>query len=193
MVEDLKEILSAEAGFVLFSATPANGLSTAASMGLRLTDRYMRDFVALQHVNSPEPLAENVDCVNWDESKGETPEKTLVTIIRKEPAGLVMNDLVNAECVRLLCEQAVKDKMVIGSIRAKEGVEALLRVLLLKVPAASLAPAVSAVVNVRLIRKLCENCKEAYEPTPQLLHQRTFRHFFTAHEAPQAKGEVCKT
>ena len=171
MVEDLTEILSQEAGFVLFSATPSNGLSTATSMGLKLTDRYMRDFVALQNVKAPEPLAENVDLVTWDESKGESPEKLLVTIIRKEPAGVVMNELPNAECVRLLCEQAVKDKMIVATIRAKEAVEALLRVLLLKVPATSLAPAISGVVNVRLIRKLCENCKEAYEPTPQLLQK----------------------
>ena len=42
---------------------------------------------------------------------------------------------------------------------------------MLKVPAAEFAPAAAGVVNQRMIRKLCEKCKEAYAPTPELLKQ----------------------
>jgi type II secretory ATPase GspE/PulE/Tfp pilus assembly ATPase PilB-like protein len=34
-----------------------------------------------------------------------------------------------------------------------------------------LAKAIIGVVNQRLVRKLCESCKEAYAPTPQILQQ----------------------
>jgi type II secretory ATPase GspE/PulE/Tfp pilus assembly ATPase PilB-like protein len=56
-------------------------------------------------------------------------------------------------------------------IKAKDAVEALLRVLMMKVPPAKFAPVVSASLNMRLVRKLCENCKQAYAPTPQILQQ----------------------
>ena len=78
-------------------------------------------------------------------------------------------ELVDAETTRLLCRQAVEDQLVISTIPAKDAAEALLRVLLLKVPAAELAPVISAVLHQRLIRKLCDACKEAYEPSPELL------------------------
>src|SRR5690606_17991662 len=49
--------------------------------------------------------------------------------------------------------------------------EALLRIMMLKIPPAEFAPAVTGVLNVRLVRKLCEKCKEAYPPPPEVLKQ----------------------
>jgi type II secretory ATPase GspE/PulE/Tfp pilus assembly ATPase PilB-like protein len=79
------------------------------------------------------------------------------------------HDLVDAKVAEILCQRAADDKLIITSIRAKEAVEALLRVLLLKVSARDFAPAVMAVLNQRLLRKLCEACKEAYTPTAEML------------------------
>jgi type II secretory ATPase GspE/PulE/Tfp pilus assembly ATPase PilB-like protein len=84
---------------------------------------------------------------------------------------VICSEIPDAATALVLCEQATKDKLNITTVRAKEAVEALLRVLLLKVPAAKFAPAVIAVVNQRMIRKLCEDCKEAYEPAPALLQK----------------------
>ena len=70
-------------------------------------------------------------------------------------------ELPNVECAQMLCEHAAAERLVITTIRAKEAVEAMLRILLLKVPAAKFAPAVLAVLNERLIRKLCEECKQS--------------------------------
>ena len=61
--------------------------------------------------------------------------------------------------------------MIIGTIRAKDCAEAIYRVLALGVPPAELAKALTLVVGQRLVRKLCESCKEGYVPPPQLLHQ----------------------
>jgi type II secretory ATPase GspE/PulE/Tfp pilus assembly ATPase PilB-like protein len=171
MAEELAKLMGQESGFVLFSAIPANGLSTTVSVALKLTDRYMRDFAALQDIKNPEPLADNIEATTWDTSKGEVPEKVLLSLIRKDPNGIVCNQLPNAEVVKMLCQQAVGDKLIIATIQAKEAVEALLRILLMKVPAELFGAAVTGVVNQRMIRKLCVHCKEAYEPAPALLQK----------------------
>ncbi|MCA9213361.1 MAG: Flp pilus assembly complex ATPase component TadA, partial [Planctomycetales bacterium] len=169
MIEQLTEVLGRENGFVLFSSMPANGLTATFSAALRLTDRYMRDFVSLQPKGSTEPLAENIGENFWDPSK-DNPEQILQTLIRKDPGAIVMSELPSAAIVTMLCEQAAsQDKLVISTVRAKEAVEALLRILLMKVPATVFAPTVSAVINQRLVRRLCEECKEEYEPSPALL------------------------
>jgi len=96
----------------------------------------------------------------------------LPKLIRTYPDVLVVRDMVNAETVSLLCGQVVDEhRLVFAGIRAKEAVEALLRVLLLKVPPEEFAGAITAVLNVRLVRKLCEKCKEAYAPPPDVLQQ----------------------
>jgi type II secretory ATPase GspE/PulE/Tfp pilus assembly ATPase PilB-like protein len=60
---------------------------------------------------------------------------------------------------------------VVTSTRAKEAVEALLRIMMLKIPPADFAAVVTGVLNVRLVRKLCEKCKEGYPPPAEVLKQ----------------------
>ena len=167
--ERMKELLATEKGMLLFCSLPAGGLTTTVTVALRNSDRYMRDFVGVLEKSSKEPHVENVEYTTFDPSKGESPQGRLPALIRKQPNVLVIYDLPNAETVNILCEAACDDKLIITVIRAKEAVEALMRVLLLKVPAEQFAPAITAVVNQRLIRKLCETCKQAYTPTPELM------------------------
>jgi type II secretory ATPase GspE/PulE/Tfp pilus assembly ATPase PilB-like protein len=70
-----------------------------------------------------------------------------------------------------MCDEIAENRLMISTIRAKDCAEALLRVLALGVPPADFAKAVTAVVGQRLVRKLCESCKEAYAPPPQVLQQ----------------------
>lgn len=167
--ERLKDILQIDNGMILFSAMPGGGLSTTLSVALNSTDRYLRDFGALQVAENPEPLTDNIDISTY--STDEEPVKVLTTLMRKEPEVIAVPVLPDGPTTKLLCERAATNKLVICSIRAKEAVEALLRVLLLKVPSQDFANAITAVVNQRLIRKLCETCKEAYVPQPALLQK----------------------
>ena len=108
----------------------------------------------------------------YESAKGESPATTIPKTLRNYPDVLVCRDLVNGETVSMLCEQVKKEKrFIFSTIRAKEAVEALLRVLLLKVPPAEFAGAITAVVNGRLVRKLCEKCKEPYAPPAEVLRQ----------------------
>jgi type II secretory ATPase GspE/PulE/Tfp pilus assembly ATPase PilB-like protein len=85
---------------------------------------------------------------------------------------LVVRDLVNLESLEILLGQVTEqERMVITSLRSKDAVEALVRLLQYKIPPATLAPAMLGVLNVRLVRKLCEACREAYPPPPEVLKQ----------------------
>jgi type II secretory ATPase GspE/PulE/Tfp pilus assembly ATPase PilB-like protein len=158
-----------EGGFVLFCSMPGGGLTTMIDVSLEEIDRLMRNFVAIEPVKAREKDIENVEVRTYDAAAGETPDKVLPKIIREYPDAIVCRDLVNAETVDILSDQIEENRIVIGGIRAKDASEALLRVLMLKVSAKKFAPAATAVANVRLIRKLCESCRVAYEPTPEVL------------------------
>ena len=96
----------------------------------------------------------------------------------------------------MLCEQAADGTLILGSIPAKDSVEALLRVLVMKVPPALFAPVVNAGLHVRLIRKLCEDCREAYTPSPALLQKLgipagKIEHLYRKTQDPEAP--ICGT
>ncbi len=52
--EQLKELTSRQAGFVLFSSLPVGGLSALFDSVLKNCDRYMRDFASVEEVNHRE-------------------------------------------------------------------------------------------------------------------------------------------
>ena len=131
-------------------------------------DRYMRDFTSYQDVTKVEQVADNIEIEKYDTTKDSIKDK-LATLFRKDPDVVIVHDLIDKEIAELVCERAASDKLVFSSIRAKEAVEALLRVLLLKVPAKTFAPVATGVLNQRLIRKLCEECKEEYATSPNML------------------------
>jgi len=63
-------------------------------------------------------------------------------------------------------------RLICATIRAKDGIEALLRILALKPQQPDkFAATVTAVLNQRLVRLLCETCRQAYEPPDQLLQK----------------------
>jgi type II secretory ATPase GspE/PulE/Tfp pilus assembly ATPase PilB-like protein len=193
MIEQLKGLMSRENGILIFSSMPGNGLSTTFNVALRSTDRFMRDFVLLEDKANPLEEVENVDPTRYDLTKGETPESVLPGLMRKEPDVIVIPEIPNAETGGIMCEAAKEEHLILTSIRAKEAVESLLRVLLLKIPAKEFAPVAIGVLNQRLVRKLCETCREAYEPPPALLQKmgipagrvdQLYRH-------PEEPEEVC--
>lgn len=169
MVEKLKETMLLPNGVFVFSAMPAGGLSTTMYLSLKATDRLLRDFVVVEDEADPIREVENVDPMRYKGSAGETPDQLLDRVFRKQPDVIVVPQLPNAETVIKLCEGAEEDHLMFVTVRAKEAVEALLRILLLKVPASTFAPVVIGVLNQRLVRKLCEACKEEYQPPADLL------------------------
>jgi len=193
MQEEFRELIGRRKGFLLFSAMPASGLRSTTNVALRAMDRLTRDFVAVEDDKNRYEEVENIKVVTYQGAEGQTPDSVLRKVFLEEPEVVIVRDLVNAETVSRLCEEIDNDRLIVGTIRAKDCAEALLRVLAMKVPPAEFAKHITAVLNQRLIRKLCEHCKEAYVPTPQLLGQLGIPQgrVDVLYRPPQQTEEVC--
>jgi type II secretory ATPase GspE/PulE/Tfp pilus assembly ATPase PilB-like protein len=165
----LDELMGRDRGMILFSALPGNGLTTTINTALANTDRYMREFYAIEDADNREEEVENVAVATYRAAAGQTPATILPDVLRRYPNALVVRQLPDADTARRICEQAEKERFVVTSIAAKDAVEALLRVLALRIEPELFARAIMASVNQRLIRKLCDHCKESYEPMGNVL------------------------
>ena len=194
MQDQLQELLHLEKGFLLFSTMPATGLRTTADVVIRHTDRLTREFVAIEEETKRYEEIENCPVYLYSAAKKETPVTLLPKVIRMMPEVIVIRDLLNGETVDVLCDEVEEDRLIISSIRAKDSVEALVRVLALGADPKKLAASISAVFNQRLVRKLCEECKEAYAPPPQVLQQLGIPQgrVEAFYRPPQEPEEVCE-
>jgi type II secretory ATPase GspE/PulE/Tfp pilus assembly ATPase PilB-like protein len=170
MAEQWAACMAENKGFVIFAAVPEGGLTTLTDVSLMETDRLLRDFAAIEEVHHRERELENVDVTTYDAAKGETPATILPALIRKYPNAYILRDFSDPEAAKmLLAEVRDEDRLVITNVHARTAPEALLRMLQQKVPQKEFASVVTAVLCTRLIRKLCDSCKVAYAPTPDLL------------------------
>jgi type II secretory ATPase GspE/PulE/Tfp pilus assembly ATPase PilB-like protein len=171
--EQFKEFMDADKGFVVLSAAPGNGLSTLWILGIETADRFVRDFISLEDVAEPEDEIINVGVVTYDVEAGESPATVLPRALLKEPDVFIAPNLFDLASVSKLCEQVnTEGKLAITRVQARDAAEALVRIVQEYPGAATeFTKAVTLVLNSRLVRKLCEKCKQAYQPAPQLLQK----------------------
>lgn len=194
MQEQFKALLTAPQGLVLFSAMPASGLRSTMSVTLRSLDRLTREFMALEEAKNRYEEIENIPVTVYEEGSGASRVDVLQRMLRSEPEVVLVRDLVDGPLVRTICQHATQNRLFVSTMRAKDAAEALLRVLALRVPPAELAQAVIGVLHQRLIRKLCEGCREPFTPAPQLLQKLGIPpdRAVTFYQPPAQPERVCR-
>jgi len=195
MQEKIQEALAEDTGLVIFTSMPAGGLSSTVKVALRGSDRYMRDYVAIDDCDAREEEVENVDVDTFNRAAGETPADILPGVLRRHPNVVIVRDLdlADAKTAEIVCNESAKDKLVISSLRGRAAVDALLRMLKLGAPPKEFSKSIAAIVNERLVRKLCDTCKETYAPSSDLLKKLGIpagkvKAFYRPPQEPQ---EVC--
>jgi type II secretory ATPase GspE/PulE/Tfp pilus assembly ATPase PilB-like protein len=168
LAEQWAEQMALDKGLLVIAGLPEGGITTTTDVSLMETDRLLRDFVAIEEEKHRERELENIDVTTYSAEKGETPTTILPVLIRKYPNVYVCRDFVEAPAAKLLFDEISEERLVITTVQAKDATEAMLRMLQKQVPQREFAKTLSAVLCVRLIRKLCVDCKVAYEPTPDL-------------------------
>ena len=163
------EVMAADRGLAIFSTMPGGGLTTLADASLEETDRLMRDFVAIEEASKRERELQNIAVHTYDAAKGESPATLMPTLIRSYPNVYIVRDFVDPESAKILLNEINDERLVVTTIRARDAVDALLRILATKIPQKQFAAGVSGVLYQRLIRKLCVDCRVGYPPSADIL------------------------
>ena len=168
----LKEALAVKNNLVVMCSMPGDGLSASWVGMMKESDRLTRDFISFEDINKREVEVENVEIHKFNGAAGESPMKELYNTSLKQPEVYCIPELTDADSLEFLLDQITNEerKALIG-FRAKEGVEAIIRLLSLKPDPEKLLKCLGMIVNQRLIRKLCEGCKESFPPPPDLLQK----------------------
>ncbi len=173
MQEQLKRLLNTDEGLFVFSGLPGQGLPTTWRVGLESADRFVRDFHSVEDVSSEDPELINIGKHTFDSTAGETPLTVLKSLLLKQPDALVLPDFVNADVVKLILSEVIDEhRYAITRVAAGSAIEALLK-LIATYPASakSLVKTACGVINQRLVRRLCTECRQPFQPSPQLLQK----------------------
>ncbi len=172
MQEKLKELLNGH-GLVLLSAPAGHGVPTTWRVALESSDRYTRDWISLENKNEPDPEMINITQNFFDPKQGEVPETVFAKTLLKQPDVMVMPSLYNDTVVEQFLSH-IKDEGKHGVTRVVAGdpIEAVLVLLTTyRGKAKELLEPMTGVLSQRLMRRLCESCRQTFQPSPQLLQK----------------------
>ncbi len=173
MQETFRGMLNGDKGIVLISGPPGQGLPTSWRVSLESADKYVRDFVSLENKAEADAEIINVSQNLFESGEEEGPEAKFEKILLKQPDVLVMPSLVNSYIADRVIDQITKlGKHSITRMVATDSVDAIIKLLsTYKTEAKEIVKLLSGVLNQRLVRSLCDKCKQPFQPTPQLLQK----------------------
>ena len=163
---------SPDLGLFLVSAKPGEGYTSAWTGVLNACDRLVRDYYVIEDVKNYEPEIINVKSLTFDSTAGETAMSPIPDLLLKEPDVLAFTDLPDGKMLDKVIDLSRDHELpVFTRIAGKGAVDAVLRMMIMKPDRKKFAKQLTGVVCMRLVRKLCEKCRIAFKPRPQLLQQ----------------------
>jgi type II secretory ATPase GspE/PulE/Tfp pilus assembly ATPase PilB-like protein len=173
MQTTFKGMLNATKGIVLISGPAGQGLPTTWRVSLEAADKFVRDFVSLEYKADPDPEIINVTQNFFDPAVGDGPDTIFEKMLLKQPDVLVMPSLISSYIAERTIDQITKhDKHAITRIVAGDTIDAVIQLLsTYRSEAKDIVKYLSGVLNQRLLRRLCDKCKQPFQPNPQLLQK----------------------
>ncbi len=93
----------------------------------------------------------------------------LKAILRQDPDVILVGEVRDADTARIAVQSALTGHLVLSSLHGTDSVAALHRMLDMGIESFLVASSVVAVVGQRLVRRICDACKEEYTPEPEEL------------------------
>jgi type II secretory ATPase GspE/PulE/Tfp pilus assembly ATPase PilB-like protein len=95
----------------------------------------------------------------------------LRSIMRQDPEVILVGEIRDAETARIVMESGLTGHLILTTIHAGSASSVFVRLLEMFIEPFLLASAVSAVLNQRLVRKICPFCAEEYHPAGETIQK----------------------
>lgn len=180
-------------GLILVCGPTGAGKSTTLYAALHEIDRNERNIITVE-----DPVEYKMDGINQIEinsKAGQSFATSLRAILRQDPDVVMIGEIRDGETATIACQAANTGHMVFSTVHANDTITALYRVLELGVEPFMIANSISSIIGQRLARRLCVDCKEAYQPKPELLKQAGLpaEKVDKFYRPPKEKGTPCPT
>ena len=156
----LKNIAAANQGVLLLTGPAGSGKSTTLAAILR---HIVRTFPGKSIVALEDPVERRIEAVTQVQISphGAMSFPTaLRSLLRQDPEVLMIGEIRDAQTAQIVIEAGLTGHLLMSTMHSGTPAGALLRLLEMGIEPYQVTSSVSAVVNQRLLRKLCPDCKQ---------------------------------
>ncbi len=167
MVARYSTVLRSPYGMVICAGPTGSGKTTTLYGSLAEINTPERNVMTIE-----DPIEYKVPSINQiqiNEQAGVTFAGGLKSILRQDPDVILVGEIRDMETARIAVQSALTGHFVLSSLHATDTAAALHRLLEMEIETFLVASSVSAVLSQRLLRRICNQCRQPYQPTPEEL------------------------
>ena len=162
-----KKIISQPYGMVVVSGPTGSGKSTSLYAALK---EIKSDTTNITTVEDPvEYQLDGVNQVQVFEDIGLTFGSTLRSILRQDPDVLLIGEIRDGETADIAVKFSLTGHLVFSTVHANDAAGTITRLLDIGIQPFLVGSCLNMVMAQRLVRRICNNCKEEYTPTAEEL------------------------
>ena len=162
-----KKVIKQPYGMVVVSGPTGSGKSTSLYAALKEIKSERTNITTVE-----DPVEYQLDGVNQVqvfEDIGLTFGSTLRSILRQDPDVLLIGEIRDGETADIAVKFALTGHLVFSTVHANDAPGTITRLLDIGIAPFLVGSCLNLVMAQRLVRRLCNNCKEQYTPTKQEL------------------------
>ncbi|MBP5788507.1 MAG: Flp pilus assembly complex ATPase component TadA, partial [Kiritimatiellae bacterium] len=156
-------------GIVVVTGPTGSGKTTTLYSALRRLNT-----VENKLLTAEEPVEYDIDGivqVPIHEAIGVTFGKVLRAFLRQDPDIIMVGEIRDIETSEIAIQASLTGHLVFSTLHTNDAAGAVTRLIDMGVEPFLIASTLEAVLGQRLVRTICNNCKTAYTPTPEILSQ----------------------
>ncbi len=152
-------------GMILVTGPTGSGKTTTVYAILKILNK--RDVHIITIEDPVEYDIEGVTQIQVDPKTNLTFAKGLRAIVRQDPDTIMVGEIRDPETAGIAINSAMTGHLVLSTLHANDSATTLPRLLDMNIEPFLLASTVNIVIAQRLVRKICEKCRESYTITPE--------------------------
>jgi len=185
----IRELISRPHGIILVTGPTGSGKTTTLYSALNEANS-----VGVKIITTEDPVEYDIEGIMQipiNEDIGVTYQRVLRTILRQDPDMILVGEIRDRETAQIAVEAALTGHVVFSTLHTNDAPSTITRLVDIGIEPYLMTSTLEAVVAQRLVRKICTDCKEYYEPSDEILQELNLkRHEIAGKKFAYGKG--CK-
>ena len=185
LIEDVKRLLRASHGIILVTGPTGSGKTTSLHSFLREVEEPHKNLITVE--DPVEYKSDNIAQIQVNEKVGLTFASALRSILRQDPDVIMIGEIRDEETAAIAVRAALTGHLVFSTLHTNSAAATISRLADMNVEPFLISSSLLGILAQRLVRVLCQECKEEDE-----LAENFADDYGLTHDAKIYKAVGCK-
>jgi type IV pilus assembly protein PilB len=165
----IRELISRPHGIILVTGPTGSGKTTSLYSALNDANE-----VGIKIITTEDPVEYDIDGIVQipiSDEIGVTYERVLRTILRQDPDMILVGEIRDRETAQIAIEAALTGHVVFSTLHTNDAPSSITRLIDIGIEPFLISATLEAVIAQRLVRRICTECKDYYEPGEEILQE----------------------